>query len=58
MEITDLLNVIQARATWAPSVYALSIKAFVKPLIDRANLVRPAGLEPATPRFEVWCSIR
>ena len=22
------------------------------------RLVRPAGLEPATPRFEVWCSIR
>jgi hypothetical protein len=22
------------------------------------ELARPAGLEPATPRFEVWCSIR
>jgi hypothetical protein len=36
---------------WRPPVAAVC-------RTDRKRLVRSAGFEPATPRFEVWCSIR
>src|SRR5262245_629915 len=38
--------------------FSVSCEVLTQSYPEHQKMARPAGLEPATPRFEVWCCIR